>query len=115
MSGRGLGCRSKDRLGQLVGFAQSGGQLDSAHAPVGFVLLPSGAGEISADDAFNRERFRFFHNHRTTGELLAKRPQLFREIIEIRRNKVIVDLAEAIEPKRGELIEDSAFLRDRIG
>ena len=51
----------------------------------------------------------------TTSELLAKRPQLLGKGIEVGVNKVIVDLAEAVEPKSRELIEDRAFFRDGIG
>ena len=41
--------------------------------------------------------------------------RLGRELLEVGRNEVIVDVVESFEPKGGELIEDRAFFGDRIG
>ncbi len=46
-----------------------------------------------------------------------ERPTLqpFREFVEIRCDEVVLDLVEAFEPERRELIEDGAFFRYRVG
>src|SRR5438552_19033523 len=79
------------------------------------IFLPAGAGEITTHNAFDHQRLRFAHNHGTTSELLAKRPQLLGKGIEVGVNKVIVDLPKPVEPENRELIEDRAFFRDGIG
>ncbi len=75
------------------------GKFDSANALRLLIFFPTGAGEITTHDAFDRQRLRFFHDHRPAFELLAKRPQLFRENVEVGRDEMIVDLAEFVEPK----------------
>src|SRR5438132_307538 len=102
MTGIGFGSGSKDRLGQLRSELQTGGQFDSANALRSLIFLPTGTSEITAHDALDRERFRFLDDHRATDQLLAKWTQLLWKVIKVRRDKVIVDLAEAIEPKSGE-------------
>jgi hypothetical protein len=44
----------------------------------------------------------------------AKRPANLWKLIKVRRDKVIVYLVEAVEPKRRELIQDRAFVRNRF-
>ena len=115
MTGFSLGRGREDRLRQLRPELQSSRQFDSANALGFLIFLPAGAGQITAHNAFDRQRLRFAHNHGTTSELLAKRPQLPGKRIEVGVNKVIVDLPKPVEPENRELIEDRAFFRDGIG
>src|SRR2546430_7874754 len=70
---------------------------------------------LTAHDAFDRQRFCFAHNHRAPGQLITERLQIFRELVKVGGDKMIVDLMEAIEPKRRKLIQDRALVWDRIG
>ena len=79
------------------------------------IFFPTGTREITAHDAFHRQRFRFLYNHRTSGKLFAKRLQILRELFKIRRDKVILDFVETLEPERGNLVEYRALVRDRVG
>src|SRR5205085_4108170 len=49
-----LGGRREDRLGELVALAQAGGQADAADGLRLPILLPAGAGQVPAGDAFDR-------------------------------------------------------------
>ena len=71
--------------------------------------------EITAHNAFNRQRPGFLYDHRTPGELFAERLQFFWELIERCCNKVVRDIVESLEPEGGNLIEHCAFVRKRIG
>ncbi len=51
----GLGRRREDRLRQLVGLGEPGGQRVPADLAGGAVVLPARSGEIAANDAFDRE------------------------------------------------------------
>src|SRR5207302_9701466 len=104
MAGFGFGGGRENWFRQLRAKLQTRRQFDSANALRFLIFFPTGTGEITADDALDRQRLRFLHNHRTAGELLAKWPQLFGKVIEIGRNKVIVDRAEPVEPERRKLI-----------
>ena len=39
----------------------------------------------------------------------------FRKLIEIRGDKMIIDVVETLKPERRNLIQDRAFIRNRIG
>src|SRR5205823_12606410 len=56
----------------------------------------------------------FLYYHRTSGELLAERLQLFRELFRIGRDKVILYVVEALEPERRNLVEHRALVRNRV-
>jgi hypothetical protein len=68
------------------------------------IFLPAGPGQITANYAFNRQRLGLAHDHRAAGEHFSIVCQLFRKLIEVRGDKVIIDLIEAVEPEGGELI-----------
>ena len=107
--------RRKDWLRQLRRLLQSGWKFDSADAPRLLIFSPAGASEITAHDTFHWQRFRFLYNHRTSGQLLAERLQLFRELLEIGRDKVTLDLVEPLEPECGNLVEHCALVRNGVG
>src|SRR5580698_6813824 len=65
VAGFGLGSGGEDGFGQFGGFGQAGGQLDAAHGLAFEIFLPAGAGEVTAHDAFDGERFGFLHDHAT--------------------------------------------------
>src|SRR6185369_13376931 len=79
------------------------------------ILFPPGASQIAAHHTFYREWLCFLHEHRASGELLPERLQLFRKLFEIRGYKVIFDVVETLKPKRRNLIEDRALVRNWIG
>ena len=83
-----LGRWSKDRLRQRRGELQARRQFDSANALRLLILLPAGAGQITAHDAFHREWCGFAHNHGTTSQLVAKFFQLRGIFVEIHGNEV---------------------------
>jgi len=117
MPGFGLGGGGEDWFRQFRGFLKTGGQFDAAHRLPFAVFLPAGAGEIAAHHAFNRERFRFLHDHTAP-------PELRREGLQCRRQRIIGLREQVIgfETRRFELNqkirnlgEDLALARNALG
>src|SRR5262249_25637941 len=106
--------RRENWLGQFGGQRESCWQLDTANALRFLVFLPTGTSQITAHYAFDRQRLGLLYDHGTTGELLSERLQFFGEFIEDRRDKVISNIVESLEPERGNLIEHCALVRNRI-
>ncbi len=80
------------------------------------VFLPTGAGEIAANNAFNRERLGFFDDHAAALELRLEGLQHGRERVLGAGDEVIFnDGLEAIEPEKGDLREDFAFAGYAVG
>ena len=79
------------------------------------IFFPTGTREITSHDSFYWQRFRFLYDHRASDKLLAKLLQIVRELFEIRRDEVIWNIAEPLEPKRRNLIEHCALVRDWVG
>jgi len=67
---------------------------------------------MTTHHAFHRQRLGFLYDHRATGELLAKRLQFFRELVERSRDKVI--LASKVRGKMGEAPNESGLSRAAI-
>src|SRR5206468_5903122 len=79
------------------------------------IFLPTGTSQITAHYAFHRQRLGLLYDHRTPGKLLTERLQFFGELVEGCRDKVIPNVVEPLKPERGNLIEDCALVRNRIG
>src|SRR5205085_7438826 len=78
------------------------------------IFFPTGPGQITAHDAFDRERCGFAHDHGTAGQLVAEFFQVVRKLIEICGDKMILDLVKTFEPECRNLIQDCAFEWNRI-
>src|SRR4029077_15063694 len=111
----GFSRRSEDRFGQLRRQIESGWQFNAANALRLLIFFPTGTGEITAHNAFHRQWLGFPYDHGTPSKPLAERLQLFGELVERCRDKVIPDVVESPEPKRGNLVEHRAFVGNRIG
>ena len=59
----------EDGFGQAIGFAQAGRQLDAADRAGLLVVLPTGAGEVAADDTLDGEHLRSLDEHAAAVEL----------------------------------------------
>src|SRR5579863_247559 len=57
--GGGFGGGSENGLGQMIRFAQAGWERNAADFAGGLVVLPAGAGNVAAHDAFDGKRLRF--------------------------------------------------------
>jgi hypothetical protein len=111
----GFGGRCENWLGQLGGQLESRRQLNPANALRFLIFLPTGTGQITAHHAFDRQRFGLLYDHGAPGELLAERLQFFWGTRRTSPDKVIPDVVESLEPKRGNLIQYCALVRNGIG
>ncbi|MDZ7639175.1 MAG: hypothetical protein U5J83_13145 [Bryobacterales bacterium] len=99
-----------------IALPQTGRERNAADAAVGAVLLPAGAGKITASHALHGEHSSLTHQHAASLDLVAVRMQQAWKIREIRAYQVISDDAgEALKPEHGNLVEDVAFLRNGRG
>src|SRR5262249_24929346 len=71
--------------------------------------------QITAHDAFHRQRLGLLYDHLPPGEPRTARLQFFFKFLERRRDKEISNIVESLEPKRGNLIEHRALVRNWIG
>src|SRR5207248_11756006 len=69
-----------------------------------------GSSEMPAQDAFYCHRFSLLYDHRTSSQLLAEPLQFLWELFGIRRDKVILDVVESLDPERGNLVEHCALV-----
>ena len=60
----GLRRGREERLGQLLGLLQAGGQRDARDRAGGLVVLPAGAGDVAAHDALDRQHLELAHGER---------------------------------------------------
>ncbi len=112
----GLRGRREDRLGKDVGLFQARREGDPADRPGGTVIVPAAPGEISADDTFDRERFRFADQHAAPREDLRVGAEGLREVVHVNALHVIADDGgEAREPERADLREDLSFVGNAVG
>ena len=87
----------------------------SANGSLLLIFLPTGAGKISARDALDRQRGCLPDDHGTTGELLLEGLKVVGEQAKMRGDEVIWNKVELVEPERGNLGENFAFVRNRVG
>src|ERR1051326_1026146 len=106
---------SENWLGQLWRELQSGWKLNPANALRLLIFFPTRTSQITAHDTLHRQRFRFPYNHRTPGQLFTEWPQFLWKLLKIRRDKVIIDLVEPLEPKRGNLVQHCALVWNWVG
>ena len=76
-----LGARSEDRLRQLLGLLQSFRQLESPNLAGFKISCPTASGDVSANDALQREHLQLAAHHAAAFEFLV--PEEFRHIIHI--------------------------------
>ncbi len=74
-----LGGRGEDRLGKTIGLAQALREFNAADGAGLLVVLPAGAGEITADDTFDRKHLRPLDQHAAALELRCIRLKLRRD------------------------------------
>jgi hypothetical protein len=101
-------------LRQAVGFAQPIGQRDAADFTGDAIVFPPGAGNVTADDALDRQRLRFADDHGAAGELVV---ELIERRGEIRGAEDVVgnDVFQEFEPEKRELREDAALVGNGRG
>ena len=106
-----LGGWGEDGFGQAIGFAEACRQLDAADGAGLLVVLPSGAGEIAADDALHGEHLGAFDQHAATVQLAEIGLELAGKLCGIGGDEVVGDdVSEKVEPEERELGEDLAFV-----
>ena len=54
-------------------------------------------------------------DHRTSGQLFAERLQFLWKLLDPYSDKVILDLVESLEPKRGNLVQHRALVWNGVG
>ena len=109
----GLGGRREDGLGELGGIHQARGQLDAADGAVGLVLLKAAAGQVTADDALDREHLGLLHQHEATVQIVGVRLELLGQIGHVGADQMVVDdILHLVEPEQRKLRENTALVGD---
>src|SRR5699024_12869696 len=67
----GLRCRREDRRFEAIGLIESGGQSDAAHGAGGFVIGHTGAGVVTASDAFDGQHGQVLNDQAATARGLG--------------------------------------------
>ena len=82
----------------------------------GLVFLPGRAGDVSADDALDREHFGALHQHGAPAKLVGIFADGCRILVDVGRDQVVGDdVGEVIEPEEGNLGEHASFVGDAGG
>ena len=110
-----IGFRSgrEQRLRQLFGQLQTGGQLDAADFAGSLIVFPTRTDDVTAHNRFNQNRFEAFDHDRATAHLL----DLIRRDHGARINAgqmIRHHVVQLREPKIAHLIEHFAFVRNRF-
>ena len=110
-----LGGRGEQRLFEAGGLQQALGQLVAADGTCGLVVLPARAGDVAAHDAFHRQGLGLLHEDRTAFQFFAVGGQRGGELVHVAFDEVVLDeVGELLHPEQGDLVEDDAFVRDRL-
>src|SRR6266852_5312880 len=114
MAGGGFRCWRKNRLWQAVRFTQPHRQLNATDFSADSIVLPTRAGDVTAYDAFNRQRLRLSHDHGAACEFVLELVEGRREI---RGAEDVVgnDVLQEIEPEERELSQNAALVGDWRG
>ena len=116
VAGLRFGRRREDGFRQFVAFPQPGRQFDPADCAVRLVLLPTGARDVSAGDAFHLDHVGALHEHGAPLQLIGKRMELRWVLREIGCQKVSRDeVTQKIKPKNGKLRENPSLVGDAGG
>ena len=108
----GLGRRREERARKPVGLAQPRRQRNAADRARASVVLPSGAGEVAAHDALEREHLEPPHEQRAAGEPRVARA--LGKVAQLGRDDVIAnDVRREREPVEREGREHPALVGDR--
>ena len=109
----GLGGRSVDRLGQLVGLLQAFRQLDAAHLAGLLVAGPAAAGNVAAHDALNGQHGQLAAHHAVAVELRLL--EKFRHILHVHAQHMVgQQITGVIEPELAHLGQNGALFGDLV-
>ena len=113
LAGLGLGGGREDRLGQLAGVFQAGGQRHAADRLRGLVFLPAAAGQVAAHHGLDRNRLEPLDQHRAAYHL-RQLGRCDHALGRLASQVVGADVAELAEPEQRHLREQRAFAGDRL-
>jgi hypothetical protein len=106
-----LSVGSKDGLGKPVGFAEAAREFNAADCSGLLIVLPARAGEVAADNAFDRKHFGSLDHHAAPVQLREKGLEFAGKMCGIRGDEMVWnDGLEEVEPKEGELGKYPAFV-----
>src|SRR5687768_10628426 len=111
MSGLFFGGRREDRARQPASGLQSVGELDSTDLSVDLVILPAGAGQVSACDTLDWNDPAFLYDHAAASQLFGS-PQLLGKPIKVCLDQMILDIGKAPEPEVRHLSKDFPLVRN---
>ena len=116
MAGFRFGGRRENRFRQFRRFNQALWQFDAANSLALAIFLPARPGEVTAHDAFDRQRPGFLHDHRASGQLAFVRlEQRWQRVRRPGQTVVGHDGRQLIEPEMGNLRQHHPFERDAVG
>ena len=102
----------EDRLWELLAFLQAFRQLDAADFAVLLIAFPARAGDVAADDAFDRDHIELLCLHGAAFKFRSL--EEFRHIFGVDGDHMIRhDVFREIEPELGHAVQHAAFFRDR--
>ena len=108
-----FGAGGEDRLSQLLGFLQAFGQLNAADFAGFLVAVPTAAGDVAANDAFDRQHVQLFAFHAVACEFGFL--EEFGHIFGINGNHMVRNnVFSQIEPEFGDLSQHSAFFHNHV-
>ena len=93
-------------VGQALGLAQAGRQLDARDLAGGLVVLPARAGDVAAHHALDRQHPQLAHGHRAPADVVG-------DALGGRDEVVVDDVPGAPEPEGRQAGEHRALVRDR--
>jgi hypothetical protein len=102
---------SEDRFRQLARGRQTLLEPDAADHPGLLILLETRADEIAACHAFDGDDLALLHENAPASEIVEP-PDLFRKLVEVRFEEVVLDLVEPVEPEVRDLREDRSLVGD---
>ena len=112
----GLRGRREQRLGELGGLGQTLGQLNAADGAVLVIGLLARTGQITADDALDRNRLGLLDQHGAAYEVVTILGKLLGEIRRVDGDEVVGnDVGKLIEPECRDAVENLSLKRNLVG
>jgi hypothetical protein len=101
---------------QPIAFFEPGGQWDAADCAGTLIILPARPSNVTACHAFHLNHFRALHQHAAPFQLFAKRVNVQRKAVHIRRNQMVWDqVLQILKPEQGHLRQNAAFVWNAVG